>query len=300
VLYRRHAPITHEGSSMSIRIILTPLFGDDADAAAAQAAFAVTRRFDAHVEGLFARIDPLDTIPIVGEGVSPSVMDDLTRAAQVEMDKRASAARAHFEAARTAAGVALAERPPAPGGTSARWSDITGRREEVIARKARVSDLVVFGAQPSDSPELGGAIETTLVAGGRPLLLAPKGVQTIGERVAIAWNDSAESARALASALPFVEAASAVHVLTAETWRTQFEVTEALADYLEWRGIVCERRSIVAEDAVGAALLRAASDAGADLLVMGGYGRSRLRELVLGGVTRHVLTHAQLPVLLAH
>jgi nucleotide-binding universal stress UspA family protein len=77
-------------------------------------------------------------------------------------------------------------------------------------------------------------------------------------------------------------------------------VTEALADYLEWRGIVCERRSIVAEDAVGAALLRAASDAGADLLVMGGYGRSRLRELVLGGVTRHVLTHAQLPVLLAH
>jgi nucleotide-binding universal stress UspA family protein len=286
---------------MSLRIILTPLFGDDADAAAAQAAFAVTRRFDAHVEGLFARIDPLDTIPIVGEGVSPAVIDDLTRAAEVEMDKRASAARAHFEAARTAAGVALAERPPAPGGTSARWSEITGRRDEVIARKARVSDLVVFGAQPSDSPELGGAIETTLVAAGRPLLLAPKGVQTVGERVAIAWNDSAESARALAFALPFVEAASMVHVLTAETWRTAFEVTEDLADYFEWRGIVCERRSIVAEDEpVGAALLRAASEAGADLLVMGGYGRSRLRELVLGGVTRHVLTHAQLPVLLAH
>jgi nucleotide-binding universal stress UspA family protein len=287
--------------SMSIRIILTPLFGDDADAAAAQAAFVVTRRFDAHVEGLFARIDPLDTIPIVGEGVSPAVIDDLTNAAQVEMDKRASAARAHFEAARTAAGVALAERPPAPGGTSARWSEITGRREEVITRKARVSDLVVFGAQPSDSPELGRAIETTLVAGGRPLLLAPKGVQTIGERVAIAWNGSTESARALASALPFVEAASAVHVLTAETWRTQFEVTEDLADYLEWRGIVCERRAIAAGDeTVGAALLRAASEAGADLLVMGGYGRSRLRELVLGGVTRHVLSHAQLPVLLAH
>jgi nucleotide-binding universal stress UspA family protein len=286
---------------MSIRIILTPLFGDDADAAAAQAAFAVTRRFDAHVEGLFVRIDPFDLIPIVGEGVSPAVIDDLTNAAKVEMDKRASAARAHFEAARTAAGAALAERPPAPGGTSARWSEITGRREEVIPRRARVSDLVVFGAQPSDSPELGGAIETTLVASGRPLLLAPKVVHSVGERVAVAWNDSAESARALASALPFIEAASAVHVLTAETWRTQFEVTEDLADYLEWRGIVCERRSVeVGDEAVGAALLRAASEAGADLLVMGGYGRSRLRELVLGGVTRHVLTHAQLPVLLAH
>ena len=66
---------------MSIRIILTPLFGDDSDAAAAQAAFAVTRRFDAQVAGLFVRIDPLDAIPIVGDGVSPAIIDDLTRAA---------------------------------------------------------------------------------------------------------------------------------------------------------------------------------------------------------------------------
>jgi nucleotide-binding universal stress UspA family protein len=286
---------------MSIRIILTPMFGDDTDAAAALAAFAVTRRFDAHVQGLFVRIDPLDTIPILGEGVSPAIIDDLTKAAEAEMDRCASAAKAHFEAARTAAGVTAAERPPAPSGTSARWSEVTGRRDDVIPRKARVSDLVVFGAQPADSPELSGALETTLVASGRPLLLAPKGVSTIGERVAIAWNASAESARALVCALPFVEAASAVHVLTAQTRRTQSEVIEDLADYFEWRGIACERRAITdEEDAVGAALLRAASEAGADLLIMGGYGRSRLRELVLGGVTRHVLTHAQLPVLLAH
>jgi nucleotide-binding universal stress UspA family protein len=286
---------------MSIRVILTLLFGDDADAAAAQAAFAVTRRFDVHVEGLFARIDPIDTIPMLGEVVSPTVIDDLTRAAQVEMDKRASAARAHFEAARTAAGVALAERPPAPGGSSARWSELIGRREEVLPRRARVSDLVVFGAQPSHSPELGGAIEATLMGAGRPLLLAPKGVQTIGLHVAIAWNGSAESARALAAAMPFVEGASAVHVLTAETSRTRFEVTEDLADYFEWRGIACERRALTpGDEPVGAALLRAAGEAGADLLVMGGYGRSRLRQLVLGGVTRHVLRHAQLPVLLAH
>jgi hypothetical protein len=166
-------------SGMSIRIILTPMFGDDADAAAAQAAFAVTRRFDAHVQGLFVRIDPLDTIPILGEGVSPAIIDDLTKAAEAEMDRCASAAKAHFEAARTAAGVTAVERPPAPSGKSARWSEVAGRRDDVIPRKARVSDLVVFGAQPADSPELSGALETTLVASGRPLLLAPKGVGTI-------------------------------------------------------------------------------------------------------------------------
>ena len=286
---------------MSIRIILTPLFGDDTDVAAAQAAFAVTRRFDAQVAGLFVRIDPLDTIPIVGEGISPAIIDDLTRAAETEMDRRSAAAKAHFEAARTAAGAPLVERPPAPGGTSARWIELTGRRDELIPRKARVSDLVVFGAQPADSPELGGSIETTLVSGGRPLLIAPKGVQTIGDRIAVAWNGSAEAARALSCATPFLEAASAVHVLAAETWRTRFDVTDDLADYLDWRGIACERRPVVVEnEAVGAALLRAVTEAGADLLVMGGYGHSRLGELVLGGVTRHVLTHAHLPVLLAH
>jgi nucleotide-binding universal stress UspA family protein len=286
--------------TMSIRNILTPMFGDDADAAAAQAAFAVARRFDAHVEGLFVRIDPLDTIPIVGEGVSPTIIDDLTNAAQAEMDRRSSAAKAHFEAARGSAGVEVAEGPAAPGGASARWSEVTGRRDEVIPHRARVSDLIVFGAQPSDSPELGGAIETTLVGGGRPVLLAPKGATTIGDRIAIAWNGSAEAARAVAFAMPFLEAAGAVHVLAAETGGTRLEVTEDLAGYLAWHGIACERRAVAVEDEAGAALLQAAGEAGADLLVMGGYGHGRLRELVLGGVTRHVLTHATLPVLLSH
>jgi nucleotide-binding universal stress UspA family protein len=286
---------------MSIKIILTPLFGDDADTAAAQAAFAVGRRFGAHVGGLFVRIDPLDTIPIVGEGVSPGIIDDLTHAADAEMDRRSATAKGHFETARSAAGVALADKPPAPGGPSAHWTEVTGRRDEDIPRRARLADLVVFGVQPADSPELGGAIESTLVGCGRPVLLAPKGVATLGERVAIAWNGSAEAARALASALPFVEAASAVHILAAESGGTRFDMTEDLADYLAWRGIACERQAVVADDeAVGAALLRVAGEAGADMMIMGGYGRSRLRELVLGGGTRHVLTHAQMPVLLAH
>ena len=76
---------------MSIRIILTPLFGDEADTAGVQAAFAVTRRYDAHVEGLFVRLDPLDTIPVMGEGISPVVIDSLTRTVAEDMERRAGA-----------------------------------------------------------------------------------------------------------------------------------------------------------------------------------------------------------------
>jgi nucleotide-binding universal stress UspA family protein len=101
--------------------------------------------------------------------------------------------------------------------------------------------------------------------------------------------------------MPLIEAAGAVHVLTATTRRTGFEVSEELAAYLRWHGATCERHEVKAQDQpVGAALLGAARNAGADLLVMGAYSRSRFAELIFGGVTQHVLGHADLPVLLAH
>ena len=119
--------------------------------------------------------------------------------------------------------------------------------------------------------------------------------------MAIAWNDGAEAARAVAGALPFLEAAETVHVLSAETWRMRADVSLDLVRYLEWRNIACPRHAVTSEcEPVGAALLDAAAGIGADLLVMGGYGRTRLSELVLGGVTRHVLAHSRLPVLISH
>jgi nucleotide-binding universal stress UspA family protein len=89
--------------------------------------------------------------------------------------------------------------------------------------------------------------------------------------------------------------------LCAKTWRTEADADLDLMQYLQWRGIACTRHAVTAEDEpVGAALLKAAAEVGADLLVMGGYGRTRLSELVLGGVTRHVLAHSPLPLLLSH
>jgi nucleotide-binding universal stress UspA family protein len=117
----------------------------------------------------------------------------------------------------------------------------------------------------------------------------------------VAWNGSVEAARAVAGALPFLHAARAVHVLSAATWRTGAEAGLDLVRYLEWRGIAGTPRVVRLEgESVGAALLAAAGEVGADLLVMGGYGRTRLSELVLGGVTRHVLAHSSLALLISH
>ena len=101
--------------------------------------------------------------------------------------------------------------------------------------------------------------------------------------------------------LTFLHKADAVHILTAETRKTELSAADKLADYLAWHGILAAAKPVgPIEASVGAALLMTAEDLGADLLVMGGYTHSRLRQLILGGVTRHVIGHAQLPVLLNH
>lgn len=288
---------------MTYRIILAPLFGSDADRVVLDTAFAVSRRFEAHVVAMFVRPDPYDLVPLVGEGVSPAVIQQLTEASEAEIDRQRSASKATFESLCLTRDIPIADAPPGPGRASAGWLEITGRRDEIIPVRARVSDLVIFSrTEAEQATSLRPTLEATLLGAGRPLLLARSAPSTgIGHSIAIAWNGRTEAARAVALALPLIDAASVVHVLTAETGRTSFDVSLELAEYLEWRGLTCERRAVrVADEPAGAALLRTAGEVGADLLVMGGYSRSRWREMVLGGVTRHVLAHAELPVLIAH
>ena len=288
---------------MSMRTLLVPLFGAEIDAVGLDAGLGVAHRFGAHVNALFVRLDPRDAIPVIGEGVSPAVIDQLTEAAAAEMDRRSVAARQGFEAACGKSGVAISATPRETGTASAAWGEVTGRRDVILPRKARVSDLTVV-CRPHEQapPELDRDLEAILFGAGRPLLIAPpRGAPSPARTVAVAWNDSAESARALAGGLPFLEAADGVHVLCAKTWRTEADADLDLVEYLRWRGIACTRHAVAAEgQPVGAALLEAAAAAGADLLVMGGYGRTRLSELVLGGVTRHVLAHSPVPLLLSH
>ena len=119
--------------------------------------------------------------------------------------------------------------------------------------------------------------------------------------VAIAWNGTPEARSALAAAMPFLNEAVAVHLLTAVSARTDADTHDGIRDYLAWHGIGSDVHVIEPGDgAIGAALMRKASTIGADLLVMGGYGHARLRERILGGVTHHIVNHPELPILLAH
>lgn len=183
----------------------------------------------------------------------------------------------------------------------------------VALAHARRADLVIAGQsdpeggkdQPSVNP-----VEEILIGAGRPLLLVPRygNFPACGETVLVGWTDTREAARAVHDALPILAAARAVTVLTVDTREGGGEETERglessapIAGHLARHGVPATVAQTVAGDLSPAdVLLDYASDIGADLIVVGGYGHSRLREMTLGGVTRSLLQHMTVPVLFSH
>jgi nucleotide-binding universal stress UspA family protein len=294
---------------MSIHTIFYAASGGSAGQGAAELACRLARRFEAHVEGFHVRADPRQAALAFGDGFGSPVVGDLIERTAREVAEVAARAKQQFDRAVAAHNLMLRAAPPAlkPGDpvtfeASAAWGEETGFAGDLLPRRARLFDLVVLGRSERvvDQPHT-NVVEDTLMHCGRPVLLAPaQPPQELGVTVAIAWNASAEAARAVAGALPFLRRAKAVRVLTAGD--TDTSDGSALVQSLGWRGIAAtaHHQTPLPGVAVGQQLLAAAREESADLLVMGGYGKAPWREMLLGGATRQVLGSSLLPILIAH
>lgn len=288
---------------MDIKVILTPLYGVPADQSALDAALTVARRFAAHVGVLHVRADPRTMIPYIGEGMSGALIEEMIASAEQQADERAARVRKTFDAWRDKAKLPLKE-TPASDGPSCGWTETVGRPDTAIARYGRIADLVVVSRPEGENAvtTVTEGLEAALLESGRPLLVAPlAGKSGIGTKVAVAWNGGAEASRAVAAALPFLKSAKAVTIVTVGDSCPPEADAAALADYFAHHSIKADIRTPEVESgkSVGETLIAGAGAAGADLMVMGAYTHSRLRELVFGGVTREVLA-ADLAVLMAH
>ncbi|MCA1910230.1 MAG: universal stress protein [Magnetospirillum sp.] len=284
----------------TIKTILAPVGDAQAALAPLEAAFRLAASFGAHVTALHVRPDPTSAVPLIGEGMSGAMVEEMLNTAEKQGRDAAAAVRAVYDDLRGRHAVAEQAAPPAETVTT-RWLEVVGREEEVIAHKGRVADLVVMGHAGTGLDDSSGlSLNAALLDSGRPLLLAPAAMPgTLGKRVVVAWNGSAESGRAVASALPILEKADAVTVLTVNE-HDSLACADELVAFLGWHGVTAQHRDVPAGGNAGMAVLDACKDAAADMLVMGAYTHSRLRQLILGGVTRHVLSHADIPVLLSH
>jgi nucleotide-binding universal stress UspA family protein len=191
-------------------------------------------------------------------------------------------------------------------GIMGEWRQVEGTTTEILALHGRYVDLLVMG---QDDPESDNAdlLETVLFDSGRPVLAIPfaGSFKTIGKRVLVGWNASREATRALHDALPLIAKAETATIFLANPKRGLGAHGEEpgadIARHLARHGLKVEVAKVIADDVSDSALLlNHASDMGADLVVMGAYGHSRLREFILGGVTRSLLREMTVPVLLSH
>ncbi len=291
---------------MELRTILAAVSGGAASLGAVELACRLARRFGSHVEAFHVQPDPRDIAMAAADPFGAPLAGAFIEGAIADAVEARNRARGVFDAAIERHGLRVRDDAPAPGSdpavlreASAAWREEIGSSATAIASRARLFDLLVLGrsGRVVDQPH-SDSVEEALLSGGRPVLIAPaEPPKVLGETIAIAWNDTPESAKALAAAMPFLNSFCAVHLLSIGQ-----PAATHVAAHLAWYGVRASAETVDVVKGVGPgeAALAAARDRNADLLVMGGYGHTPWRELLFGGATREVVGTSLLPVLLAH
>jgi nucleotide-binding universal stress UspA family protein len=291
-----------------IKTILAAATGNDSDPATFAAALAIARSFGAHLDVLHTRLDAVNTaIAMTTDAGSGALAAGLIERLEQDARARETRAREIFDRFCGDAGLAVASAPAAgtAAAPSAQWHVETGEEPRWMAVYGTAADLIVARRGTGEDTLARSTLEAVLLDTGRPILIpAASAMPTTIERIAIAWKPTAQAARAVALAMPFLARAKEVVIVTveeaADRQPSQPDEAARLARNLAWHGLKATAEHLAPGSEGAAATLLAGIAARADLLVMGGYGHSRLREFVFGGFTQHVLADASLPVLMAH
>ena len=287
-----------------MKTLLVPVALHDALPSVFETALQVARRFGSLIEGVSLR-------PALAEYVPVDMVGGMTWLRDEEADRaEAEAAGERFIAFMEEAGLPRREAvgsctPEAAmsAGPRFRWRPDVPPGDAFLGQYARLFTATVVG-RPGDadgSPRM-TTVETALFESGRPILLAPpRPPSSLGEAVLIAWNGSTETARAMAFAMPFLRRARRILVLSAEGGMVPGPSAEDVARALACEGIEAFHRALPAgRRTPGEVFLDEAAGFGCDLLIKGAYTQSRLRQMIFGGPTSHILSHADVPVLMAH
>ena len=281
---------------MTMKTILIPTERGESMSSALQTALLLARRFDSYIEG-FALQPGISQFLAVDMGGSIA-----TESFRQESIEEAKKTKAMFEAFMQEQGVPRSSQ--AASGLSFSWLDDAPEGEDIVGSYGRVFDLIVL-SRP-DATSLGlhrRALESGLFESGRPILLSPPSPpKQIATNVLIAWNGSTEQTRAIAFAMPLLQQAERVKVLTIPGGAgVPGPSGEQLTRSLQRNGIPATPLTVELDGrSTGETVLATAASQDCDLLIKGAYTQSRLRELIFGGATRHILANATLPVFLAH
>lgn len=267
------------------------------------AAIELGQRCGARVTFLHVSNDPRDLLPYVGEGMSGTALEQVMASVEAGNARRLKAMQASFKTLCRDTGLPLVgpDETVKAGSFAVCLDVVTGHQPDEIERYGRLADVILVPHAGLTETDESASTDAALFGTGRPVIVVPAETkQGFGSKVAIAWNGTREGSLAASAALPLLQAAKEVVVITARESEEEVEPS-ALARYLAGHGVEAKTWAYKpGAEGIAESLLKQAAGAGADCLVMGAYGHSRLRERILGGATEGVLRHAKIPVLMMH
>jgi nucleotide-binding universal stress UspA family protein len=280
-----------------MKTILVPTENGSAMASALDTALLLAQKFEGCIEGFPLR-------PAVADLVAMDPDSGLTMVAvkenDAEMVRQAEMLfRAFMENHRVPQRVDEAQ-----ASLSFTWLNEAPRGPDFVGSYGRVFDVIVL-ARPGDewqSPSM-ITLESALFESGRPVLIAPPASpRSLGTNILVAWNNSTEQARTMADAMPMLRLAERITILTVEGATVAGPSGEQMARSLKLNGIAADTITMkpAGKRSAGETILAKADELGCDLIVKGAYTQSRLRQMIFGGTTRHILANAKLPLLMAH
>tara|TARA_Y100001934_G_scaffold40163_1_gene47824 strand:+ start:751 stop:1605 length:855 start_codon:yes stop_codon:yes gene_type:complete len=284
-----------------MKTILIPLEDSDVLSSTLASAYIVAKRFGSYIEGLYEQ-PGLTEVVVAGEGLGVTP-PDLVETFQQQEKERAVRAHELFKTFMDEKGVPFSCGGDTQDHVTAGWveEDIPGR--DLVGNRGRLFDLIVVGRpiRGSATPTM-SLLEAALFESGRPLLIAPPEVPTkLAEHVVISWNGSYETPRCITFAMPLLRGAEKVTLLQVEEGMVPGPTAKDATIHLRRNGIKAESLNVNAgRRTAGEAVLEESGKLGADLLVKGAYTRSRIRQMIFGGVTSHILEAAEIPVLMCH
>ena len=277
---------------MTYKHIIVHIDSRKSCAARLELAIALARRFDANLTGLY--VDSGLMLPAFVDAPMPGqLLESLEQDRLTQVTEAREGFNRHTEQA----------------GVRGEWRIAKGSVADSISLHARYADLLIVGQddEASQGMGLGGLPDAMVLECARPVLIVPYigAPTTAGKRVLVAWNGSREAVRAVNDAMPFLQCAEEVQVLSVNprnSERTDVDLPGAeICLHLARHGVKAEAQQVTTSDIdVGNVLLSRAAGNQIDLIVMGAYGHSRFRELVLGGATKELLKHMTVPILMAH
>ncbi len=287
---------------MTIKTIILPIRESDVADSLMETAVSMAIRNNAHLDVLYVQNSPEHLIPFASLGVSEKMRQSIIESASKSANQQGADLKQRFETICAGQSMAITSRGENPDNPSADFLVRQGARDEMIATYGRLADLILVPQPVSITPPP-SSFEAALRDTGRPVLMVPrkKILVNAGKTLAIGWNASKEAAQAVAAVMGNLQRADKVYVLVSEKRMANLLNAEEVCIYLKCHGVSAEPAVFdTKKQSAGEALLNKTTELNCDRLIVGGYSRPKLRNMILGGVTGHLMKSSDIPVIFVH